>query len=132
MRLLICLALLMTALPVAAFAQQPARQGAASMPDALAPPPRFLARDLAAICEAADGTVRQTGCLRYLQGAVAMYDLAVGEGQELTWFCAPREAPAGLLRQQFSEWARENADQGELDASHAVRMALADGFPCQE
>mgnify|MGYP001327150288 FL=1 len=105
---------------------------AQTMSNDLTPPPRFLAKDLAASCESGEGSPLLAGCQRYLQGAVAMYELIVADGKELTWFCAPHEAPAGLLQQQYVEWARDNADQMELDAMQAVRMALADAFPCQE
>lgn len=122
--------LLTTLLALPALAQAPAAQPA--MPAANTPPPRFLARDLTGLCEAADNSMRQTGCLRYLQGAVAMYELTVTEGKELTWFCAPREAPAALLRQQYLEWAKENPDQAGTEAIQAVKLALSDAFPCQE
>lgn len=122
--------LLTTILALPALAQAPAAQPA--MPAANTPPPRFLARDLTGLCEAADNSMRQTGCLRYLQGAVAMYELTVTEGKELTWFCAPREAPAALLRQQYLEWAKENPDQAGTEAIQAVKLALSDAFPCQE
>ena len=122
--------LLTTILALPALAQAPAAQPA--MPAANTPPPRFLARDLTGLCEAADNSMRQTGCLRYLQGAVAMYELTVTEGKELTWFCAPREAPAALLRQQYREWAKENPDQAGTEAIQAVKLALSDAFPCQE
>lgn len=122
--------LLTTLLALPALAQAPAAQPA--MPAANTPPPRFLARDLTGLCEAAENSMRQTGCLRYLQGAVAMYELTVTEGKELTWFCAPREAPAALLRQQYLEWAKENPDQAGTEAIQAVKLALSDAFPCQE
>jgi len=128
MRYLAVLILMALALP--ALAQTPAAQPA--MPAANTPPPPFLARDLNALCEAADGSARQTGCLRYLQGAVAMYEIMANEGKELTWFCAPREAPAALLRQQYLDWARETPDQAGIDAIQAVKLALSDAFPCQE
>lgn len=97
----------------------------------LAPPPKFFARDLLALCEGAEGSPRMAGCLRYLQASVAMYEMAVAE-KELAWFCAPREAPAALLRQQFVEWAKENSDQMGQEAIQAVRLAMTDAFPCQE
>jgi hypothetical protein len=97
----------------------------------LTPPPKFFARDLLALCEGAEGSPRLAGCLRYLQASVAMYEMAVAE-KELTWFCAPREAPAVLLRQQFVEWAKENGDQMGQEAIQAVRLAMTDAFPCQE
>lgn len=122
--------LILMAFAVPALAQTPAAPPA--MPAANTPPPPFLARDLIALCEAADGTARQTGCLRYLQGAVAMYEIIVNDGKELTWFCAPREAPAALLRLQYVEWAKENADQAGIDAIQSVKLALSDAFPCQE
>lgn len=122
--------LLATLLALPALAQAPSAQP--PLPAANTPPPRFLAKDLTGLCEAADGSARQTGCLRYLQGTVAMYELMVSEGKELTWFCAPREAPASLLRQQYVEWAREHPDQAGLDAIQAVKLALSDAFPCQE
>lgn len=128
MRHLIFLAIMFFAAPV--LAQAPTGQPA--MPAANTPPPRFLARDLTGLCEAADNSARQTGCLRYLQGAVAMYELTITEGKELIWFCAPREAPAALLRQQYLDWARENPDQAGVDAIQAVKLALSDAFPCQE
>jgi hypothetical protein len=128
MRHFIVLMIAVFSLP--ALAQTPAPQPA--MPAANTPPPRFFARDLTGICEAADSSARQTGCLRYLQGAVAMYELMVTEGKELTWFCAPREAPASLLRQQYLDWAKENPDQAGTDAIHAVKLAMSDAFPCQE
>lgn len=127
-RLVIHAALALFALPALAQApQQPAGQSPAT--DA---PPRFLASDMTALCEAADNSARQIACLRYLQGAVAMYEIMVTEGKELTWFCAPREAPASLLRQQYLDWARENPDQAGADAIQAVKAALTDAFPCQE
>jgi hypothetical protein len=97
----------------------------------LAPPPKFLGRDLQALCDGAEGSVRLAGCLRYLQASVAMYELAVTE-KELAWFCAPREAPAAMLRQQFVEWAKENGDQLGQDAIQTVRLAMTDAYPCQE
>lgn len=105
---------------------------AQTAPSGITPPPKFLAKDLLAFCEANEGSARLVGCQRYLLGAVAMYELIVADGKEMTWFCAPREAPAALLRQQYVEWAKENADQMELDAIQAVRIALSDAFPCQE
>lgn len=114
------------AVTLPALAQQPAPQAAA-----LQPPPRFLAKDLQALCDGAEGSARLAGCLRYLQGAVAIYELAVAEGKDLTWFCAPREAPPAMLRQQFVEWARDNADQMGSEAVQAVKQALADAYPCQ-
>ncbi|WP_341704951.1 Rap1a/Tai family immunity protein [Ferrovibrio sp.] len=129
--LLLCSLILATQPAGAQQTAAPADAGA--MPAALQPPPKFLARDLLAGCEAADGTARQTGCLRYLLGAAAMYELAVGAGgKELGWFCTPRDAPAALLRQQYVAWAKDNADQMTLEAIQAVRLALADAFPCQE
>jgi len=98
----------------------------------LAPPPKFLGRDLQALCDGAEGSPRMAGCLRYLQASVAMYELIIADGKEITWFCAPREAPAALLRQQFVEWARENGDQLGQEAIQAVRQAMTDAFPCQE
>lgn len=98
----------------------------------LAPPPKFLARDLQAMCDGAEGSARLAGCLRYLQASVAMYEMAVVESKDLAWFCAPREAPATLLRQQFVEWAKENGDQLGQEAIQAVRAAMTDAFPCQE
>lgn len=128
MRRLIILMAMCLASP--AVAQAPA--GQPSMPPANTPPPRFLAKDLTLLCEAADNSARQTGCLRYLQGAVAMYEIMVSEGKELTWFCAPREAPAALLRQQYLDWAKETPDQAGIEAIQAVKLALTDAFPCQE
>lgn len=126
MRYLVILIMVLAAMP--ALAQAPATPSGANTP-----PPRFLAKDMTTLCEAADNSTRQTGCLRYLQGAVAMYELMAGEGgKELTWFCAPREAPAALLRQQYLDWAKENPDQAGLDAIQAVKLALSDAFPCQE
>lgn len=97
----------------------------------LAPPPKFLAKDLQGLCDGPEGSARLVGCLRYLQASVAMYEMAVAESKDMTWFCAPREAPAALLRQQFVEWAKENPDQMGQDAIQAVRLALTDAFPCQ-
>ena len=128
MRHLILLMTMLLASP--ALAQAPA--GQSSMPAANTPPPRFLAKDLTGLCEAADNSARQTGCLRYLQGAVAMYEIMVSEGKELTWFCTPREAPAAQLRQQYLEWTKENPDQAGVEAIQAVKLALSDAFPCQE
>ena len=129
MRLVAALAVALIALPAAAqVPQQPASQ----LPAANTPPPRFLAKDMTALCEAADNSPRQTACLRYLQGAVAMYEIMAADGKDITWFCPPREAPAGLFRQQYLEWIRENPDQGGLDAIQAVKAALSDAFPCQE
>jgi hypothetical protein len=128
MRLCVLAGLIATVFASASVAQQaPAQNPGGS----LAPPPKFLARDLQALCDGAEGSARLAGCLRYLQAAVAMYELAVAE-KELTWFCAPREAPATLLRQQFVEWAKENGDQMGQEAIQAVRLAMADAFPCQE
>lgn len=124
MRVLLFMLVLMTG--ASAFAQSQA-----PMSPSLAPPPRFLGKDLAALCEGAEGSARLSGCLRYLQGAVAMYELSVGEAKDLSLFCAPREAPGSLLRQQYMEWVRENADQMGQDAIQTVRLALADAFPCQ-
>lgn len=103
---------------------------AAPMSSSLQPPPRFLGKDLAGLCEGPENSTRLAGCLRYLQGAVAMYELTVGEAKELSLFCAPREAPASLLRQQYIEWTKENADQLGQDAILTVKLALADAFPC--
>ena len=128
MRHVIALMAAFFAFPV--LAQTPAAQP--TMPAANTPPPRFLARDLTGLCEAADSSARQAGCLRYLQGAVAMYELTVTEGKELIWFCAPREAPATQLRQQYLEWTKENPDHAGTEAIHAVKLALSDAFPCQE
>jgi hypothetical protein len=102
------------------------------MPAALAPPPKFLGKDLLAACQAADGSPSLRGCLRYLQGAAAMYNLAAAEGKDPGWFCTPRDAPAEMLRQQFLSWAQDNADQMAQDAIQVLRLALADAFPCQE
>lgn len=132
MRRFSSVAILALALALAfAFSASAQQQGPAPTPAALQPPPRFLAKDLQVLCEGADGSARLAGCLRYLQGAVALYELAVAEGKDLTWFCAPREAPASMLRQQFVEWARDNADQMNSDAIQAVKLALADAYPCQ-
>ncbi len=98
----------------------------------LAPPPKFFGLDLQALCDGAEGSARLAGCLRYLQASVAMYELMVSDGKEITWFCAPREAPATLLRQQFVEWAKENGDQLGQEAIQTVRLAMTDAFPCQE
>ena len=128
MRLFILAGLMAGLLASMAVAQQnPAMNPGGS----LAPPPKFLGRDLQALCDGAEGSPRMAGCLRYLQASVAMYELAVAE-KELTWFCAPREAPAALLRQQFVEWAKENGDQLGQDAIQTVRQAMIDAFPCQE
>lgn len=104
----------------------------AQMSSALQPPPPFLGRDLLALCQGAEGSPQRAGCLRYLQAAVAMYEAMVGEGKEISWFCAPREAPAANLRQQFMEFGADNADDMNQDAIKAVRLALTDAFPCQE
>ncbi|MBP6819441.1 MAG: hypothetical protein KBC46_09075 [Ferrovibrio sp.] len=104
----------------------------AQMSSALQPPPPFLGKDLLALCQAPDASPQRSGCLRYLQAAVAMYEALVGEGKEISWFCAPREAPAATLRQQFVEYGADNADDMAQDAIKAVRMALSDAFPCQE
>jgi hypothetical protein len=127
MRLPFLAGLLSGLLATAAIAQGGSAPGPSGN---LAPPPKFLGRDLQAMCDSAEGSARLAGCLRYLQASVAMYELAAAE-KELTWFCAPREAPAALLRQQFTEWARDNADQMGQDAILVVRQALADAFPCQ-
>jgi hypothetical protein len=127
MRLSIVIALLAGLVASAAMAQTASGSNPAG---SLAPPPKFLGRDLQALCEGPDGSARLSGCLRYLQASVAIYELAAAE-KELTWFCAPREAPAALLRQQFLEWAKDNTDQMGLDAIQTVRQALADAFPCQ-
>ncbi len=112
----------------AALAQTPGAQ----MPNALQPPPPFLGRDLLALCQGAEGSPQRAGCLRYLQAAVAMYEAMVGEGKEISWFCAPREAPAASLRQQFMEYGADNVEDMNQDAIKAVRLALTDAFPCQE
>ena len=129
MRLFVLAGLLAGSLvSVAAAQQNPAMNPGGS----LAPPPKFLGRDLQVLCDSAEGSARLTGCLRYLQASVAMYELIVADGKEITWFCTPREAPAALLRQQFVEWAKENGDQLGLDAIQTVRQAMTDAFPCQE
>ncbi len=112
--------------PEAALAQ-PAQNPGGS----LAPPPKFLTRDLQAMCDGAEGSARLAGCLRYMQAAVAMYELIIADGKEITWFCAPRDAQPALLRQQFVEWMRDNSDQMGVEAIQGVRLALADAFPCQ-
>jgi hypothetical protein len=104
----------------------------AQMPNALQPPPPFLGKELLGLCQAAEGSAQRSGCLRYLQAAVAMYEALVGEGKEISWFCAPREAPATLLRQQFVAYAVENTEDMAQDAIKAVRIAFTDAFPCQE
>ncbi|HLT76675.1 MAG TPA: Rap1a/Tai family immunity protein [Ferrovibrio sp.] len=124
-------ALALALFATSAAAQTPGQYDA-QLPAANVPPPPFLTRDMTALCEAADSSPEQIACLRYLQGAVAMYELTVAEGTELTWFCAPREAPGSLLRQQFLNWAADNPDQADTDAIQAVRAALSDAFPCQE
>lgn len=124
MRVFLAILVLLTAAPAFAQSQAP-------MSSSLAPPPRFLGKDLAALCEGAEGSTRLTGCLRYLQGAVAMYELSVGEAKDLSLFCAPREAPSSVLRQQYMEWVKENSDQMAQDAIQTVRLALSDAFPCQ-
>lgn len=107
-------------------------QGAGSpATGSLAPPPRFLGKDLVGLCEGPEGSSRQAGCLRYLQAAVSMYELAVTEAKDLVWFCAPREAPATMLRQPYLDWARDHADLLGQDAMATVRLALTDAFPCQ-
>lgn len=121
MRALLFALTLLIALPVAAQAP---------MSSSLQPPPRFLGKDLAGLCDGPENSARLAGCLRYLQGAVAMYELTVTEAKELSLFCAPREAPAALLRQQYVEWAKENGDQLNHDAILTVKLALADAFPC--
>ncbi|WP_374631010.1 Rap1a/Tai family immunity protein [Ferrovibrio sp.] len=105
----------------------------AQMPSALQPPPPFLGRDLAGLCREADGSAGQTGCLRYLQAAVAMYELVLTEGRDNAWFCAPRDVPPATLRKQFLEFVGEATDQ-ELgkEAIQLVRQAFTDAFPCQE
>lgn len=123
--------LLTATLAVACLAPAAVAQTPANPTGSLAPPPKFLARDLQTMCDGAEGSARVTGCLRYMQAAVAMYELAVTEAKDLTWFCAPREAPPALLRQQFTEWAKENPDQLGQEAILAVRLALVDAFPCQ-
>ncbi|MEK9968423.1 MAG: Rap1a/Tai family immunity protein [Ferrovibrio sp.] len=129
MRLFVLAGLLAALLaPVAATAQS---NPSLNPTGNLAPPPKFLGRDLLALCEGPEGGARLAGCQRYLQAAVAMYELIIAEGKELTLFCAPREAPPVLLRQQFVEWAKDNADQMAQDAIQTVRQALADAFPCQ-
>jgi len=132
LRPVVILLLLLVLLPLSGVAVAQTAPADGAMPNALVPPPKFLARDLLAACEAADGSAQQRGCQRYLQGAAAMYDLAVSEGKDMVWFCTPRDAPPGLLRQQFVSWARDNADQMGLEAIQALRLALADAFPCQE
>ena len=61
-----------------------------------------------------------------------MYNLAAAEGKDPGWFCTPRDAPAEMLRQQFLSWTQDNADQMGVEAIQALRLALADAFPCQE
>jgi hypothetical protein len=122
MRALLSAFAFLIALPVLA---QPA-----PMSSSLQPPPRFLGKDLAGLCEGPENSARLAGCLRYLQGAVAMYELSVAETKDLSLFCAPREAPASVLRQQYVEWVKENADQLNQEAILTVKLALADAFPC--
>lgn len=122
MRALLSVFVLLIALPVLAQT--------APMSSSLQPPPRFLGKDLAGLCDGPENSARLAGCLRYLLGAVQMYELSVGEAKELSLFCAPREAPAALLRQQYVEWAKENGDQLGQDAIMTVKLALADAFPC--
>lgn len=130
-RLFVVMALLL--LPAGAvLAQNAGQNSAGQMPAALQPPPPFLGRDLLALCQAADGSAERRGCLRYLQGAVAMYEALLSEGKEVSWFCPPREAPATMLRQQFVEYGEQNADDMAQDAIKAVRFAMTDAFPCQE
>lgn len=121
----------MTLLVAGSVSAQAQSQNPVGMPPGLQPPPRFLAKDLVGLCEGPENSVRLAGCLRYLQGAVAMYELVVGEAKELSLFCAPREAPSVLLRQQYVEWAKDNADQLNQEAILAVKLAMADAFPCQ-
>jgi len=128
MRHIPTVALLAVLLAPAAFAQPAPNLNPTGN---LAPPPKFLAKDLQGLCDGAEGSPRLAGCLRYMQGTVAMYELVATENKELTWFCAPREAPPALLRQQFVEWAKDNPDQMGQEAIQAVRLALADAFPCQ-
>lgn len=123
--------LLFLAVSTAAPAQT-APAADSGMPAGLAPPPKFLAKELLAACQAADGSQQQRGCLRYLQGATAMYNLVAADGKDPGWFCTPRDAPAEMLRQQFVSWAQDNADQMGVEAIQALRLALADAFPCQE
>lgn len=127
MRVLLSLLVLLAAVP--AMTQMASAQPAPMSPN-LQPPPRFLGKDLAGLCEGPENSTRLAGCLRYLLGAVQMYELSVGEAKELNLFCAPREAPASLLRQQYVEWVKENADQLNQDAILTVKLALADAFPC--
>jgi hypothetical protein len=108
-----------------------AQSSSTQMPAGMVPPPRFLAKDLLGLCEGPENSARLAGCLRYLQGAVAMYELAVGEAKDFSLFCAPREAPPGQLRSQYVDWAKENADQLGQDAIQAVKLAMVDAFPCQ-
>ncbi len=105
----------------------------AQMPAALQPPPPFLGRDLAGLCREADGSSGQTGCLRYLQAAVAMYEMVLTEGRDNAWFCAPRDVPSATLRKQFLDFAGE-ATEEELgrQAIQLVRQAFTEAFPCQE
>ncbi|WP_341894515.1 Rap1a/Tai family immunity protein [Ferrovibrio terrae] len=128
MRLLLPTAIVAGLFAFAAFAQPAPNLNPTGN---LAPPPKFLAKDLLGLCEGPEGSARLAGCLRYLQAAVAMYEMAVAESKDMTWFCAPREAPSALLRQQFVEWAKENPDQIGQEAIQAVRLALTDAFPCQ-
>jgi hypothetical protein len=126
------MALLFFAVSMPLQAQTAAPSADSGMPAGLAPPPKFMGKDLLAACQAADGSQQQRGCLRYLQGAAAMYNLAATEGKDPGWFCTPRDAPAEMLRQQFLDWAQDNADQMGLEAIQVLRLALADAFPCQE
>jgi len=110
----------------------PALAGA-QMPAALQPPPPFLGRDLAALCNEAEGSPARAGCLRYLQAAVAMYELLQAEGRDNAWFCAPRDVPPANLRQQFLDFTAEAApDELGKEAIQLVRQAFTDAFPCQE
>ncbi len=124
MRRAIAIAVLCLLLPMTAGAQKLS---------ALQPPPPFLGRDLAGLCREADGSAGQAGCLRYLQAAVAMYELVLAEGRENAWFCAPRDVPPATLRKQFLDFAAD-ATPEELgkDAIQTLRQAFGEAFPCQE
>lgn len=104
----------------------------AQMPAALQPPPPFLGSDLLRLCKESDNSPGQNQCLRFMQGAVLMYELVLAEHAEKAWFCPPREAPPALLRKNFLEYAAEAPDELKQDAIKVLKASLVDGYPCQE
>lgn len=104
----------------------------AQMPAALQPTPPFLGSDLLRLCREPDGSGAQGQCLKFLQGAVQMYELVLVENPDKAWFCPPRDAAPALLRKNFLEYAAEAGDELRQEAIKILKSALVDGYPCQE